>query len=63
LAKRGIALDVQKFLPETKAVKFTETFKIESKKAQPERTEPEKAETKKPKRTPTKKKEKIETKA
>lgn len=63
LAKRGIALDVQKFLPETKAVKFTETFKIESKKAQPERTEPEKPETKKPKKTPAKKKKKIEAKA
>jgi peptidylprolyl isomerase len=35
VAKRGIALDVQKFFPDTKAVKFVETFKA-----------PEKAETK-----------------
>jgi peptidylprolyl isomerase len=31
VAKRGIALDVQKFFPEITAVKFIETFKAESK--------------------------------
>ncbi|MEM3673453.1 MAG: FKBP-type peptidyl-prolyl cis-trans isomerase [Candidatus Bathyarchaeia archaeon] len=31
VAKRGIALDIQKFFPEITAVKFTETFKTESK--------------------------------
>jgi len=31
VAKRGIAMDVQKFFPETAAVKFVETFKAEPK--------------------------------
>ncbi|MEM3153377.1 MAG: FKBP-type peptidyl-prolyl cis-trans isomerase [Candidatus Bathyarchaeia archaeon] len=31
VAKRGIALDIQKFFPEITAVKFTETFKAELK--------------------------------
>jgi len=31
VAKRGIALDVQKFFPETTAIKFIETFKTEPK--------------------------------
>jgi peptidylprolyl isomerase len=31
VAKRGIALDIQKFFPEVAAVKFTETFKAEPK--------------------------------
>jgi len=31
VAKRGIALDIQKFFPEITAVKFIETFKAESK--------------------------------
>ena len=31
VAKRGIALDIQKFFPEITAVKFTETFRAESK--------------------------------
>jgi len=31
VAKRGIALDIQKFFPKTTAVKFTETFKAEPK--------------------------------
>jgi peptidylprolyl isomerase len=34
LAKRGITTDIQKFFQEMTAVKFTETFKIESKKAE-----------------------------
>jgi hypothetical protein len=38
VAKRGIALDVQKFFPEMVAVKFTETFKVESRKTE---TKPE----------------------
>jgi len=32
VAKRGIALDIQRFFPEITAVKFTETFKAEAKK-------------------------------
>ncbi len=45
VAKRGIALDIQKFIPDKTAVRFTETFKIEPKpKVEPK---PEKAETKK----------------
>lgn len=47
LAKRGIALDVQKFFPEMAAIKFTETFKAEPKKAEPKKAEPKKIETKK----------------
>ena len=31
VAKRGIAMDVQKFFPETTAIKFVETFKTEPK--------------------------------
>jgi peptidylprolyl isomerase len=31
VAKRGIALDIQKFFPEITTVKFTETFKAEPK--------------------------------
>jgi len=55
LAKRGIALDIQRFLPEITAVKFTETFKAEPKKAEPEKTE-----SKKPEKTRTEKKKKVE---
>lgn len=33
VAKRGIAMDITRFLPETTAVKFTETYKAEPKKA------------------------------
>jgi peptidylprolyl isomerase len=62
LAKRGIALDIQKFLPGTRAVRFTETFKVEPKKALPERTESEKSETKEPKKTPKKKESRAGTK-
>jgi len=39
LAKRGIALDIQRFFPEITAVKFTETFKAEPKKAETKETE------------------------
>ncbi len=39
LAKRGIALDVRRFFPEISSVKFTETFKAESKKAETKKTE------------------------
>ena len=35
VAKRGTANDIQRFFPETTAVKFTETFKVEPKKAEP----------------------------
>jgi len=34
LAKRGLSMDVQKFFQDMTAVKFTETFKIEPKKAE-----------------------------
>jgi len=34
LAKRGIALDIQRFFPEIASVKFTETFKAEPKKTE-----------------------------
>jgi peptidylprolyl isomerase len=48
VAKRGIALDVQKFFPKTASVKFTETFKTEPKKteAKPKEEAPKQAETK-----------------
>lgn len=39
LAKRGIALDIQRFFPEITAVKFTETFKAEPKKTETKKTE------------------------
>jgi peptidylprolyl isomerase len=35
VAKRGTANDVQRFFPEMTAVKFTEIFKVEPKKAEP----------------------------
>jgi peptidylprolyl isomerase len=50
-AKRGIALDIQKFFPKITAVRFTETFK-----AEPKDQEPEKAVAKKSKKTGTEKK-------
>jgi peptidylprolyl isomerase len=36
IAKRGIAMDITRFFPETTAVKFTETHKAEPKKTQTE---------------------------
>jgi len=41
IAKRGIAMDIQRFFPETTSVKFVETFKTEPKKTE---TTPEKQE-------------------
>ena len=41
IAKRGIAMDIQRFFPETATVKFVETFKTEPKKTE---TKPEKEE-------------------
>jgi peptidylprolyl isomerase len=41
VAKRGTAMDIQRFFPEIIAVKFTETFKVEPKKAE---VKPEKEE-------------------
>jgi peptidylprolyl isomerase len=41
IAKRGIAMDIQRFFPETTTVKFVETFKTEPKKTE---TKPEKEE-------------------
>jgi peptidylprolyl isomerase len=35
VAKRGTAMDIQRFFPEMTTVKFTETFKVEPKKAEP----------------------------
>ncbi len=46
LAKRGIALDVQRFFPEIVAVKFTETFKAEPKKGESKTETEETAEVK-----------------
>jgi hypothetical protein len=34
IAKRGIAMDVQRFFPETTTVKFAESFKAEPKKTE-----------------------------
>jgi FKBP-type peptidyl-prolyl cis-trans isomerase 2 len=34
VAKRGTAMDIQRFFPEITGVKFTETFKVEPKKAE-----------------------------
>jgi peptidylprolyl isomerase len=42
IAKRGIAMDIQRFFPETTTVKFTEAFKAEPKKTE---EQPEKKET------------------
>jgi peptidylprolyl isomerase len=58
LAKRGIALDVQRFFPEITLVKFTETFKAEPKKAEPKKTE-----AKEEQKTDTKKEKEAEAKA
>jgi peptidylprolyl isomerase len=55
LAKRGIALDIQRFFSGISAVKFTETFK-----AEPKETALKKAEAKKEKETETKKETKTE---
>ena len=40
IAKRGIAMDIQKFLPEIAETKFIETFKAEPKPAQAATTSP-----------------------
>jgi peptidylprolyl isomerase len=37
VAKRGIAMDIQKFYPEITAVKFSETFKAEPKSPEPKK--------------------------
>jgi peptidylprolyl isomerase len=44
VAKRGIALDIQRFLPEITTVKFTETFKAEPRKIESKTAEVEKEE-------------------
>lgn len=48
IAKRGIAMDIQRFFPEMTAVKFVETFKAEPKKTEvkPEKEEKAATETK-----------------
>ena len=55
LAKRGIALDIQRFLEGTTTVKFAETFKAEPKKTEtkPEKEPSKEAETK-PEKEPAK---------
>jgi len=45
IAKRGIAMDIQRFFPETTAVKFVETFKAEPKKTEAKSEKEEKAAT------------------
>jgi peptidylprolyl isomerase len=45
IAKRGIAMDIQRFFPETTAVKFVETFKAEPKKTEAKLEKEEKAAT------------------
>jgi peptidylprolyl isomerase len=62
LAKRGIALDIQKFFPDIVATKFVETFKAEPKKEQPEKAETPKEEAKKPAKKRTTKTKKPEPK-
>ena len=47
VAKRGIALDIQRFFPEISTVKFTETFKAEAKKPEPKTPETKPAEVSK----------------
>jgi peptidylprolyl isomerase len=42
IAKRGIAMDIQRFFPETTNVKFVETFKTEPKKTETKPEEQEK---------------------
>ncbi len=44
VAKRGIAMDIQRFFPEIITVKFTESFKAEPKKTAPEETDTKKTE-------------------
>jgi peptidylprolyl isomerase len=46
LAKRGVALDVQRFLKEISTVRFTETFKAEPKDSELKKSEPKEAKTK-----------------
>jgi len=53
VAKRGIALDIQKFFTNITTVKFTETFKTEAKEAEPKKIE-EKAPAKKEENTEAK---------
>ena len=40
VAKRGIAMDIEKFYPDVTAVKFSETFKIEPKQAEAKKEKP-----------------------
>jgi peptidylprolyl isomerase len=62
VAKRGIALDIQKFFQDTAEIKFVETFRAEPKKEQPEKAETKKPEAKKRAKRSTKAKQKPETK-
>jgi len=60
LAKRGIAMDIQRFFEEMTAVNFTETFKIEPKKTE---TKPEKEVKPEAEEKPAKQEKEAETKA
>jgi peptidylprolyl isomerase len=62
VAKRGIALDIQKFFPNVATIKFVETFKAEPKKKLGEKAETERAKVKKRVRKSPKADEKSETK-
>jgi peptidylprolyl isomerase len=64
VAKRGIALDVQKFFPDIASVRFVETFKFEPKKPPlPEKAETEKVGTNKPLKTAVKAEKESEAKS
>jgi peptidylprolyl isomerase len=64
LAKRGIAMDIQKFFKEIATVKFTEAFKAEGKEAEPKKPEEEaEASKEKEKGAEPKKEEKVAAKA
>lgn len=62
VAKRGIALDIQKFFQDITEIKFVETYKAEPKKEQPEKTEAKKPKVEKRTKRTIKTKEKPETK-
>lgn len=48
IAKRGISLDLQKFLPDIAEIKFVDTFKAPPKPAQPDETKPAESEKTQP---------------
>lgn len=60
VAKRGIALDIQKFVPDKTTVKFTETFKTEAKPKIESKTEKTEAKKQTPKKRAGRAAKKIE---